>query len=260
MKALLALALLLAAAPLRAQDADDDGGNGTLQPTISATGIPDRPLREGTGGSAKGGTRVNTIGAAKTDGDSGSSGGPGGTASGQPPLKITNLHTYPNIMSLPEHQYAHGILRVRSSGEAWAIGMTAYSEEVLKTVPGGNAQSGSCVVSMSPRAFSDQGCELHVWISQKPGGAPLSKNCVWAQSAIINDATNVGGHWYTAKGGKPVKDWSSLCNMPKNGGRYYCNYSAGGFDSRFAPKKCDAILNFPMGLMPQDVYPDSFPK
>jgi hypothetical protein len=82
---------------------------------------------------------------------------------------------FPNLPALPEHfqpMNSHGILRMRSPEDAYAVGFKTRPTFSDEHVHGGGGSIGA-----GPQAMPEGGCEGWAWISAKPGGEPVSDKC-----------------------------------------------------------------------------------
>lgn len=220
----LALALLFAALPLRAQD---DGGEEPATETRTQDG---------------GDGRINTIGQRSLGGkNGGGSNAPG--QSGTATAGGLTFHIFPNLAAVPEHQAAHAILRFPVN--------SGYSVGFLSG-PEGFASNPSVVTS--PAAVG-QGCAGSMWVSEKPAGKAVKG----ASEAIVLNPSWSASITCVATSKAPDKKSGVACALKPNT-RYYFNvvvnmpaeqWMANVPDSQgifgFRRKTCDTLVGSPLG-------------
>lgn len=152
--------------------------------------------------------------------------------------------TYPNLKSLPEHNGAHGVLRLPSPAIGWAVGFKTNSD-----IPEGEARTGTCGVGPAPKAFPDSACMGHVWVSATPGGGPVGgTNCYNGPIMVVGMGASLT--WSVL--GPKAKPVQGTCQL-EPGRKYYCSYTATGWDrnDEHKPKQCDIAMASPLSYVPE---------
>lgn len=155
--------------------------------------------------------------------------------------------TYPSLKSLPEHTNgsSHGILRLPSPAIGWAVGFNTNTD-----IPKGEVRSGTCGVGPSPKAFPDSACMGHVWVSATPGGGPVAgANCYNGPIMVVGMGASLTWH-VLGPGAKPL---AGACLL-EPGRKYYCSYTATGWDrsDEHKPKQCDIAMASPLTSAPDN--------
>jgi hypothetical protein len=183
-------------------------------------------------------------------------------------LPITNLHVVESMRSCPNPVGAHCAAPVSGPSEAWAVGFMSYGAadfdaiaKVQKIKPLG--YTGHCWGTSSPSNKTDGGCLWNMWISETPGGNPVSAKC--AQTKFMpNGASGPSINWYSSNPAYQAemeaqvgKSDSSMCELKKADTKYYCNFIATGWDSQYKPKSCDITFSAPLSYSAADNPPEA---
>lgn len=229
MRPLIALLLLLPSASVRAED-------GRRSPTAGREAPREAPTPRGSdsgGGTVPGGLAAPPSARRGAAPNAQSAGGPG--IAYPEGLEHVNWTAYRNLAEVPEHVRGgvHGILRVPGKNMGVSVGFLTHSN-----VPPGEGRSGKCATAPTPGAGTQDGCAKYQWISERPGGRPLSEQCLLGPIGGAQPSTL---EWSTGPGAERVRGTRCVLNQ---GQRYFCNYTAKGWDrgDEHTPKHCDTGL------------------
>lgn len=243
MKAHLPLFALILGAALPALAANPGYEEGDEHEQSTTTSEPERPqihdnntqintLTPRTLGGRRGGSKNGDTSGSSGGGDAGSGGG------GALPkdLEGTQWEVVPGgIRAMREHTGAHGVMRV--PGPKRGVSVAFMTNPVI---PDGEFRNGRCAAGENPTAKPDGACHAYMWISAKPGGGPVGKDCFAGPLMPVI----VTQEWFAP--GKGFKgNMRGSCAL-KPGKAYWCNFTATGFDRA---KKCDMGLASPVSDM-----------